>query len=57
MNFETSWSYRWPCFLFLFKSFKTLFGQNVTKGGDKYSRDYRGGGGSGPGSGPGGPRG
>jgi hypothetical protein len=39
-------------------SFKTLVGQNVTRGGDKYSREYRGGGGgSGPGGGPGGPRG
>jgi len=43
---------------FVIYFFKTLFGENVTKGGPRYSRDYRGGsGGSGPGGGPGGPRG
>ncbi|CRL03995.1 CLUMA_CG017113, isoform A [Clunio marinus] len=36
--------------------FKTLFGENVNKGGSRYSRDYRGGsGGGGPGGGGGGP--
>lgn len=42
--------------LFNTSSFKTLFGENMTKGGNNYTRDYRGGGGGG-GSGPGGPRG
>jgi hypothetical protein len=42
-------------------SFKTLFGENVTKGGSKYQREYKGGGGGGgfgggPGGGGNGPR-
>ncbi|CAO1398812.1 unnamed protein product [Diamesa serratosioi] len=47
-------------FIVLF--FKTLFGENVNKSGNKFTRDYRGGtggggGGGGPGPGPGrGPR-
>lgn len=33
-------------------SFKTLFGENVSKGGNKFTREYRGGTGGGGGGGP-----
>lgn len=35
-----------------YSSFKTLFGENVTKGGNKFTREYRGGGSGGSGGGP-----
>ena len=45
------------CYCCYYSSFKTLFGENVNKGGNKFTRDYRGGtggsGGGGPGPGPG----